>query len=64
MRKLTDAELSAPTVTLEIPEAQFWRLPKYIRDTLILYVGKSRDGKFIYTIPGYLYREWSHLLTE
>jgi hypothetical protein len=64
MRKLTDAELREPYVTLEIPENKMDALPKHIFDVLRLYTGKYEDGKVIYTIPAYLYREWTHQLTQ
>lgn len=62
MTKLTDAELSEPYVTLEIPEDRDWQIPGHIIDVLRLYVGKYQNGKVVYSVPAHLYREWTHQL--
>jgi hypothetical protein len=64
MTKLTEAELREPNVTLVIPEGRYWRLPKVIMDDLRLYVGYAKDGNIIVSVPAYLYRRWTQLLSE
>jgi hypothetical protein len=61
--KLSDAELREPHVTLVIPEARYWQLPKVITEVLRLYIGRyDKKGNMVYEVPAYLYREWTHLL--
>lgn len=64
MRKLTDAELREPDVTLVIPEGRYWRLPKIIMDDLRLYGGRFQDGNVVVKVPAYMYRQWTHLLQQ
>lgn len=59
MRRLTQAELAEPDITVIIPDNA--DLPREVKLTLDCFVGKYVKGGVSYSLPAYLARELNEL---